>query len=133
MADNSRTVWLRYFSHRVTTPVGTLRTAPMVTTLDVEDTVLTSVHLQIPSGHAGLTGFAMEFAGERFLPWSADDAWISGDDDNTDFDVGLNITGTLNVVTYNEGTFPHEHLFRMAQRYRDIPGAAGAPALTVVA
>lgn len=134
MSDNERVLWTRYFAYAVTTPAGTPIDAPQTTTLDVEDTILDSVELRIPDGHAGLTGWAIDYAEARILPWSSPDAWVRGDDDLLTFRVGFNITGSVNVVTYNLGVFDHTHIFRLQQSYRRAgPGSTLAPMAVVVA
>lgn len=131
-ADDNRTVYTRYFAYDLSTPAGTAHSSPQRTNITVEDTVLELCALTIPNGHVGLTGFAIDYAGERILPWSDPNAFVRGNDQYLELVVGINVVGRLTFVTFNEGAYDHGHIVRLRQRYRAMPDAPAQPALAIV-
>ncbi len=107
-----RTVDPVYVPGQVTTPVGTQIAAPITTTLPTVPGQLVSVHLTIPRGHAGLTGWRLLLAQQQIIPYSAASTWVLGDGHDYVFDTDIEVGPNLQVVTYNIGNFPHTHYMR---------------------
>lgn len=87
------------------TPVSayTVTPAPGLAT-----TYLWAWNIRIPPGPSGFTGIALVDSNQFIIPYSqASPAWIIGDDDRLDFPYGKQLGGTVNVATYNTGTFNH--------------------------
>jgi len=97
----------------VTTPAGTAEASPQTTTLAVVNLRLLALEVTIPNGHAGLTGFAVEYGGTRIIPFGVQE-WLVGNSEAFAFTVGFDIGRTgLQVVTYNTGLFDHGHYLRL--------------------
>lgn len=112
-----RVVQDRYFAYTILVPAGTAIEFPQTTTIAIDNLILQSFHLGIPDGHVGLTGFALEFATKRIVPWDDPDAWITSNDEEAQFAVGIEVGGHLNVVTYNLGKYDHRFYLRLHVRY----------------
>lgn len=131
MAD--RTLRSRYFTHRVDAPAGTPPDNPQGVPLAVFESVLVSVDVLIPSGHAGLTGLAFEYAGERVVPWGDSSTWLQGNDQTLTLMVGLEVSTELIALTYNEGGYDHAWYLRLLLAYVDTePRTVGAGLRVVV-
>jgi hypothetical protein len=123
-----RSLHTRYLPLVITTTAGTASAAPLVTTLQTPPLNLDSIHVTIPSGHAGGTGFAVEWAGQRFVPFTNGQDWITADGVDLDFFVDIEIGGPLIFKTYNEGIYDHVHYVRV--KVTDLP-VASAPVTPV--
>lgn len=99
----------RYVTANVTTTAGTTTTAPLVTAVNLGNLILLSAHLRIPSGHAGLTGWRVDYSTMTIIPFSAPSAYIIGDDEQFEFEVNYEVGNTLQVVTYNTDVYDHTH------------------------
>lgn len=113
----SRVVEDRYFEYVITTPHATPVETPQVTTIPVDNLILQNFHLTIPDGHVGLTGFALEFATKRIVPWDDANAWVITNDEQVTFPVAIEVGGHLDIVTYNLGAYDHNHYLRLHFRY----------------
>lgn len=102
-----------YFPVTVTTPAGTLRGSPQQTAVQVGSTLLTEVNVLMPAGHAGQTGFALQYSGQVIVPFGGTDSWIRGNDEDAQFEVSFPVGSGLLIVTYNEGRFDHSHYVRL--------------------
>ncbi|MGH3571176.1 MAG: hypothetical protein ACRDUW_05005 [Pseudonocardiaceae bacterium] len=103
----------RYVPLDVTTAATTFPdTSPQTTDPALGDVWMYKIELRIPSGHAGLTGIAITYAGVTIVPWSANLAWILGDNDYLTFDVNDEVGQSLRVVTYNDDVISHTHHLR---------------------
>jgi hypothetical protein len=92
---------------QVLVPAGTAQESPLVTDLDMPARVVRGVRVRIPPGPAGLVGWALGSAGERVLPWGADQ-WIVGDDEAIDWPLSQQIdSGAWQLQAYNLGAFDH--------------------------
>lgn len=127
-----RVVQDRYFAQRLTVPAGVPSTSPISIAFPVPPLILVGCELVIPDGHVGVTGFAIEFANRRIVPWGGEDDWIQGNADELAFTVNFEVGDGLGFVLYNEGAYPHSFYARMQMRYLpDIP-ADYAPGLALV-
>lgn len=111
MAD--RTVDPIIVPFSVTTPAGTLQTAPLFTALPMRLGRLSNVEIQIPPGHAGTTGIRVEVAQQQIIPYSQVPSWVLGDDYVHDFECNFQVDQGVRVATYNEGNFDHTHYLRL--------------------
>ena len=104
----------RTFPVRITTPSGTIRTSPQTTAVSLPRGTLVLIDVLVPSGHAGLTGLALRYAGEHIWPWGPD-TWLEADDDTITTELDFPLGGsTLDVLTYNtDDTYDHDHLLRL--------------------
>lgn len=102
----------RYLPLSVTTPAGTLSTAPLSTPWPMQQGILKRVEIDVPPGAAGLVGLRLVYYGTVIYPWS-----------NTAFLIPVapsyvvewegDVTATgLTVQTYNLGGFPHTTFWR---------------------
>jgi hypothetical protein len=122
----------RYFAQRLTVPFGTPSSAPLLVPFPVDDLILVAVDLRIPDGAVGLTGFAIEYAGRRIVPWGDDTAWIQGNNDELSFSVNFEVGTEVVFVLYNEGAYDHAFYTRMQFRYLPAVDPNAAPALALV-
>lgn len=128
----SRVVHDRYFAARLTVPTGTPRAAPLSIPFAVDNLILASLDLQIPDGHVGLTGFAINFAGKRIVPWDDEDSWIQGNNQDVPFSVMFEVGTEIVFVLYNEGAYDHNFYVRMQFKYLPAKPAQRANALALV-
>ena len=122
----------RYFAQRLTVPAGTLATAPLVIPTPVDDLIMVAIDLRIPDGHIGLTGFAVEYAGRRIVPWGGATDWIQGNNDELTFSVNFEVGSEVVFVLYNEGVFDHSFYTRVQYRYLPTVDVSAAPVLALV-
>lgn len=128
----SRVIRDRYFAQRLVVPAGTIRTAPLSIPYAVDDLILARCDLQIPDGHVGLTGFAINFAGRRIVPWGDVDTWIQGNNDELNFHINFEVGTELVFVLYNEGAYDHAFYTRLQFKYLPDRPAERANHLAVV-
>lgn len=104
----------RQFPSRITTQANTTAASPLETAISLPRGTLERITVVIPSGHAGLTGLALQYAGEHVWPWGPN-TWLEGDDEVVESDIGFSLEGAnLIVRTYNtDDTFDHDHLIRL--------------------
>ena len=117
----------RTFDARITTPASTAEASPLETDVALPQGTLQRVIIHIPSGHAGLTGLALEYSREHIYPWGAG-SWLEGDDQVVIADLDFPIGGSpVTVRTYNtDDTYDHDHLLLF-----DVLDPAGAPGRTL--
>lgn len=103
----------RTFEARVSTPAGTAEASPQETDVALPQGTLERVDIQVPPGHAGLTGLALEYSGEHIYPWGAG-SWLEGDDIDIEAVLDFPLGGSaVTVRTYNtDDTYDHDHLLR---------------------
>jgi len=97
----------------ITTPAGTLSSAPISTALTMLEGRIDVIELTIPGGHAGLTGLAFFHSGVQVIPKSAG-TFLRGDDQSMRWEVARYPTGAKwTVKTYNLDVFSHTHHLRL--------------------
>lgn len=113
----------RYVPLSITTAAGTTAAAPLSTDTGLAEVVLLEVHLQVPRGHAGLTGIRFDLSGVAILPYSSNGAYFVGDDVREVFEVGYPIGSKLVARTYNVDDFDHTHymLLKVTDRPDELP------------
>lgn len=102
----------RVLAFPITTPIGTLASAPQTTNVDLGVCTIDTVEIRIPSGHLGFTGFALEYGQQRLIPAFQPSAWIIGDNDLLDYVMNFDVGKPVQVKTYNTGNYPHTHYLR---------------------
>lgn len=91
----------------VTIPAGTLQATPQVSALTMPARIVRSVRVRIPPGPSGMVGWALGAAGERVLPWGANQ-WIVADDEAIEWPLeGQISSGAWQLQAYNAGVFAH--------------------------
>lgn len=128
-----RVVLDRYFAVTLTVPAHTDRAAPLDVVVPIDNLVLVGFTLTIPDGHVGVTGFALEFAGKRIVPWDDPDAWIIGNDEIVPFAVGIEVGTELVIRMFNDGFYDHRFFLRLHVQYLpDVQqDAGGADAIVI--
>lgn len=122
----------RYFARRLTVPAGVPAAFPIAISFPVDPLILVRCELVIPDGHVGVTGFAIEFAGRRIVPWGSEDDWIQGNADELAFNVNFEVGTEIVFMLYNQGAYDHSFYARLQMRYLpDVP-ADTSPALALV-
>jgi hypothetical protein len=113
----------------VTTPAGTLPSAPLVTPWPLADANLDYVEIIVPNGPSGQVGVAILWSGTQIIPWG-NGTWIITNDEKIHIPVGSYITiSGLAVQTYNEGIFPHTLYLRALVKYTTAPVVTEAPVI----
>lgn len=88
-------------------PAGTPASAPEFAAFTVPGGAVTTVRLTVPTGHNGLTGFALFLAGTAVIPYGGD-SWVIASGQEFVFQVNREVPdGQLQVAGYNTGTYPH--------------------------
>lgn len=109
----------RTYLYTVTTPAGTPIGAPVSTPMPLEDAGLESLRIIIPAGHVGVTGIRLLRSNQQIFPW-ANLEYLVGNDRVVDVPFSDEITASgLVAVTYNTGTFVHNHYVEVV--VKDLP------------
>lgn len=91
----------------VTTPAGTLSTAPLSTPLPFNQGIVTVVQVLVPPGPSGLVGFRFTHSGTVVIPYEYSD-WIIADNDKIDWPVANKPTGgRWGLQSYNTDVYDH--------------------------
>jgi hypothetical protein len=91
----------------VTVPVNTPKATPQVTDLAMPARLVRKVRVRVPPGPSGQVGWALGAAGERVLPWGADQ-WIVADDEVIEWELSRQIdSGAWQLQAYNTGLYAH--------------------------
>lgn len=100
MADQS-------FAFLVTTPPGTLQSAPQVTQLPMPSRTVKQVEIIIPPGPNGQLGVAVGMNSQQVIPSASNTFLVASDYKNTwDTTTTLN-SGAWECISYNTGLYPH--------------------------
>lgn len=92
---------------QVSTPPGTLASAPLITPLTLGVRDVTHVRVRVPPGPRGNLGWALAMAGTQVIPVNVGQ-WIIGDDETIEWDLaGYPNSGAWQLWTYNTGNWPH--------------------------
>lgn len=88
-------------------PAGTPAATPITIDISFPARQVTNIHVRIPPGPAGTTGFALGAAGQQVLPSNAG-AWLIGDNEYFDWPVeGEHNSGSWQFFGYNTGLHDH--------------------------
>lgn len=92
---------------QVTTPAGTLASAPLTTSLAMPARIVEHLRIRVPPGPRGNLGFAVAMAGVPVIPVNVG-TWIIADDERFDWDLeNLPDSGAWQLLSYNVGKLPH--------------------------
>ena len=96
-----------------TCAAGTGSTVPTVMSVSLgRNVTLARVTFVIPTGHVGITGIALRYAGVRILPFQPA-AFIRGDGEAPPFDFGFPVaSGTIDVEMFNDDVVDHSWFVR---------------------
>lgn len=101
---------MSFYSLDFTVPKNTLETAPYEQKLPIRPGILHQVRVQIPPGHAGLTGCAIDHGLHQLAPTSQN-SWFRGDDSVFEYPEWVEIRqgmGEIGLRGYNlDDTFDH--------------------------
>ena len=98
----------------VSVPANTPKASPTTTPTRLPIAQVVSVEIDIPAGHAGLTGIYLAVSGAPALPWGAGN-YFSGNGSTFSYElVGLPDSGDWSAVCYNTDTFAHAFTIRYA-------------------
>lgn len=117
---------------RLTVPRVTLPAVPVTFRVDVGGVVLLrQTRVIIPQGHAGLTGFRVDYSGTTILPYSGQVSvtdfagtqnWLTGNDADWLFDTGdIEIGRFLDLYGFNNDGANHVFEVHFAVRDKPIP------------
>lgn len=113
----------RLYPLTIVTPKATLQSAPLVTPWPLEDAYLTSILIQVPDGHAGLTGLRILWSGQQIVPWG-NNSYIVSNNEILTIPITSYITASgLTVHTFNTDIYDHSFYLR-ALITDSLPGAA---------
>lgn len=102
-----------YDEQVVTTPAGTAKTSPQITAITQQDWYVNRIKIRWPAGHNGLTGIYLAKSGAPIVPLVVQPVFIVANDDEEWFEIGDEMQGGLQAVTYNTGAFSHGHYLRI--------------------
>ncbi len=98
------------YSKQLTIPSGTLKTAPVSTTIEIPPTLVDRVEITFPSGCVGLVGVRFRFQGRMIWPYNPD-GWFRGNGMTVVFSPNIELIdkpNTLTIEGYNDDdTFQH--------------------------
>lgn len=123
-------------------PTGTVLPGTLITPVPFTDVILDGVEIYIPNGPAGQVGVQLQMSGGVLLPFGANPAgsvgyvfaasdWIIADGDRLWYDLGIEVDKTVQIVSYNSGTFPHTIQWRF-KTHQIPPPPANPGTLTIV-
>ena len=116
--------------HNVTTPAGTLSTAPQVSTFVQPIVILQQIELVVPPGHLGLTGWALRLNGSHMVPFGDFTTFIVADDERIVLPFDYEMPGNWQVATYNTDVNAHTHYVRYL--VADLPAVPVQPRTLIV-
>jgi hypothetical protein len=92
----------------VTTPAGTAKATPLVTSLTMPPRRVARVHWRVPTGPMGSLGWRLTMGGVQVLPTSGGDAWVIASGESGAWVVqDLPDSGAWQLTSYNTGSNPH--------------------------
>lgn len=108
------TVANRIESFDITVPAGTPKAAPVTTDVSFPDGKLQRVEIDVPDGHAGLTGIQLLGAKGQVIPYTTG-AFLVANDHAFGWDlVGQLDSGSFQVRCFNTDIYPHGFSIRFS-------------------
>lgn len=102
----------RIEAFEVSTPNGTLETAPLRTPLVFNDGIVTALHILVPPGPSGFLRFRIEYGGEQVIPITPGE-FLVADNEVIRWDVSRYPTGRAwETLTFNTDIYPHSIFLR---------------------
>lgn len=102
----------RIVETKFTIPRNTLSTAPLSSAVALGRTQLVEIQVIIPNGHVGLTGMAVQVAGQRVLPWDDPLSWLRGNGEDRTFPLDVQTDARVVLLGYNTGVLEHSFYVR---------------------
>jgi len=94
----------------IATPASAYTTTPVA----LNTAWLWRAEFRIPPGHSGFTGIALIDSGSFIIPFTAAaPGWLIGDDDLLEYPYNKELGTTVQLATYNTGSFPHSWQVRL--------------------
>lgn len=117
----------------MTVAAGVAQAAPASTDISFNPGEVVGIEIQIPDGHAGLTGLQLASAHQPLIPNTAG-AFIVANNDTIDWTVqGMPNTGNWQALCFNTDRFPHSFYIRFLvvelQRYAATYAPSALPPL----
>lgn len=109
---SNKTLSSRVISTRLAVPLNTPIASAISQTIDLGYVIIDWVEVRIPSGHLGFTGFALDNADVRLVPWNNRNEWLIGDNDLLDYEISMEASATMRMRGYNTGSFNHTFYLR---------------------
>lgn len=117
----------REAAFHITIPAHTPPTAPLVTALAFDPGYVRAVHVTIPDGHAGLTGYALGYAGQQIVP-NVTGVYIVSNDEKITHEFAVAFVGQQwSLVGYNNDVY--DHTFHLRVEIDETPAPAETPVL----
>lgn len=102
----------RVFTRTVTVPAGTAIATPLSVDISFNQSVVETVEIVIPDGHAGFTGIALQQAHQQVIPEEAG-TWLISNDEKIIFAIEDFIdNGNWQAVMYNTDVYDHSFYLR---------------------
>jgi hypothetical protein len=109
----------------VTTPAGTLASAPLVTSLAMPARLVRTLRIRVPPGPAGQLGIALVSGGQQMLPEAAG-TYLVMDDEAVEWPLdGQLETGAWQLRSYNTGRW--DHTVYLTFLLDPLPARGGSP------
>lgn len=116
----------RLYELDVTIPAGTAKSAAVVTPWPLENNILDTITVVIPSGHCGFTGVRVLQASQQIVPWG-NSSYIVANDEKIPIDINIEIgASAITVQAYNTDVYAHTFYLRAAVRDIPLPAPSGA-------
>lgn len=96
----------------VSVPAGTASSAPQLTALTIDPGEVERVEIFVPSGHAGLTGFALDLGQQQIIPYDGA-TFIVADSDTISWPMAkYGNSGQWRLRAYNTDVYAHSFYIR---------------------
>lgn len=117
-----------------TIPAGTAIATPVTVQMQLTVFQVDAVHIRVPKGHNGQTGFFIASSGQQIIPFRAGNVpvWINANDETFRWDLAeLPQSGDYQLVGYNLGNF--DHTFHVRWELSNTPDPSPGPPPTMLA
>ena len=91
----------------ISTPSGTLSTAPQTTTVLSGDNYVQWIRWRFPPGPSGQLGISFWNLSAQIVPWVGEGTFIIGDNESETAEVDYQAFKSLSLVSYNTGQYAH--------------------------
>lgn len=113
----------RFVTRDTLVPANTAEASAVSDTWSLGRVVVVELTVVVPSGHAGLTGYAVQYDGERIVPFGGSTDWIVADGVEIPIPVDVEIGHALVIRAFNTDIYSH----RFYTRARVVTAGAIAP------
>lgn len=120
---SDKTLSTRVVAKRLNVPLGTAVATPVLQTVALGFVIIDWVEIRIPSGHLGFTGFALDNADVRLVPWNDRNEWLIGDNDLLTYEIAAEASDTMTMKGYNLGSWEHNFYLRFGVSDISAPSA----------